>query len=71
MREAVHQRGLQPPRAPHAVVLRPCHIGYIPNGRVYGVSKLARIVDMYARRLQLQERLTERISQVVMRATCA
>ena len=43
-----------------------CHIGYIPNGKVFGVSKLARIVDMYARRLQLQERLTEQISQVVM-----
>ena len=43
-----------------------CHIGYIPNGRVFGVSKLARLVDMYARRLQIQERLTEQISQVVM-----
>jgi GTP cyclohydrolase I len=43
-----------------------CHIGYIPNGRVFGVSKLARLVDMYARRLQLQERLTEQISREVM-----
>ena len=43
-----------------------CHIGYIPNGRVFGVSKLARLVDMYARRLQLQERLTDQISQAVM-----
>ncbi len=43
-----------------------CHIGYIPDGRVFGVSKLARLVDMYARRLQLQERLTEQISQSVM-----
>ena len=43
-----------------------CHIGYIPHGRVFGVSKLARVVDMYARRLQLQERLTEQISQEVM-----
>src|SRR5437773_759821 len=43
-----------------------CHIGYIPSGRVFGVSKLARVVDMYARRLQLQERLTEQISQEIM-----
>ena len=43
-----------------------CHIAYIPNGKVFGVSKLARLVDMYARRLQLQERLTEQISQAVM-----
>src|SRR5215831_4761070 len=43
-----------------------CHVGYIPDGKVFGVSKLARLVDMYARRLQLQERLTEQISQVVM-----
>ena len=43
-----------------------CHIGYIPSGKVFGVSKLARLVDMYARRLQLQERLTEQISQKVL-----
>ena len=43
-----------------------CHIGYIPSGRVFGVSKLARMVDMYARRLQLQERLTEQISREIM-----
>ncbi|MEO8739167.1 MAG: GTP cyclohydrolase I FolE [Casimicrobiaceae bacterium] len=43
-----------------------CHIGYIPDGRVFGVSKLARLVDMYARRLQLQERLTEQISKSVL-----
>jgi GTP cyclohydrolase I len=43
-----------------------CHIGYIPNGKVFGLSKLARLVDLYARRLQIQERLTEQISQVVM-----
>jgi len=43
-----------------------CHIGYSRSGRVFGVSKLARMVDMYARRLQLQERLTEQISQEIM-----
>ena len=43
-----------------------CHIGYIPTGKVFGVSKLARLADMYARRLQLQERLTEQISRAVM-----
>jgi GTP cyclohydrolase I len=45
-----------------------CHIGYIPSGKVFGVSKLARVVDMYARRLQLQERLTEQISEEIMHA---
>jgi GTP cyclohydrolase I len=48
-----------------------CHIGYIPSGRVFGVSKLARLVDMFARRLQLQERLTEQISRVVMESVGA
>ena len=48
-----------------------CHIGYIPSGTVFGVSKLARLVDMYARRLQLQERLTEQISNVVMKSVNA
>ncbi|MFN2186611.1 MAG: GTP cyclohydrolase I FolE [Anaerolineae bacterium] len=43
-----------------------CHIGYLPQGQVFGVSKLARLADMYARRLQLQERLTEQISQAIM-----
>ncbi|MHB8997215.1 MAG: GTP cyclohydrolase I FolE [Armatimonadota bacterium] len=42
------------------------HIGYIGHGKVVGVSKLARLVDLYARRLQIQERLTEQIAQAVM-----
>lgn len=45
-----------------------CHIGYIAKGKVLGVSKLARIVDMFARRFQLQERLTEQIAHAVAEA---
>ena len=43
-----------------------CHIGYIARKKVIGVSKLARIVDCYARRLQIQERLTAQIAREVM-----
>ncbi|MGD0273687.1 MAG: GTP cyclohydrolase I FolE [Gaiellaceae bacterium] len=42
-----------------------CHVGYIPDGKVIGVSKIARLVDMYARRLQIQERLTEQIAHAI------
>ncbi|MBQ5530387.1 MAG: GTP cyclohydrolase I FolE [Kiritimatiellae bacterium] len=48
-----------------------CAIGYVANGKVLGVSKLARIVDMYARRLQIQERMTEQIADAVMAETGA
>ena len=43
-----------------------CHIGYIPRGKVVGISKLARLVDVYARRLQLQERLTNQVARMLM-----
>ncbi len=43
-----------------------CHIGYIPKGKVYGVSKLARLADIFARRLQLQERMTNQIARTIM-----
>ena len=42
-----------------------CHIGYIPNGKVFGVSKLARLVDCFARRLQIQERLTQQLADYI------
>lgn len=48
-----------------------CHIAYIPNGKVLGLSKFARIVDMYARRLQIQENLTQEIGQAVQQVTNA
>ena len=48
-----------------------CAIGYISKGKVLGVSKLARIVDMYARRLQIQERMTEEIADAIMAETGA
>ena len=43
-----------------------CHIGYIAQDRVYGVSKLARLVDCFSRRLQVQERLTQQIASCLM-----
>ena len=45
-----------------------CHVAYIPTGKVIGLSKIARIVDMYARRLQIQENLTKQIADTLMEA---
>lgn len=48
-----------------------CHVGYLPNGKVLGLSKIARIVDFYARRLQIQERLSSEIADCIANITGA
>lgn len=48
-----------------------CHIAYMPTGKVLGLSKIARIVDLYAKRLQIQEQLTKQIADTVMSVTGA
>jgi GTP cyclohydrolase IA len=48
-----------------------CHVGYLPAGRVLGLSKVARIVDMFARRLQIQEKLTQEIAEAIMDCAAA
>ena len=45
-----------------------CHVAYIPNGKITGLSKIARVVETYARRLQVQERLTEQIRDCIQEA---
>ena len=48
-----------------------CHVAYLPTGKVLGLSKVARIVDLFARRLQIQESLTSQIAQTIMDVTNA
>ncbi|NCF16805.1 MAG: GTP cyclohydrolase I FolE [Haliea sp.] len=46
-----------------------CHVAYIPTGKVIGLSKVARLVDVFARRLQIQEALTTQIAETIMEVT--
>ena len=48
-----------------------CHVAYIPDGKVLGLSKVARIVDMFSRRLQIQENLAQQIAKTVAEVTGA
>ncbi len=48
-----------------------CHVAYLPSGKVLGLSKVARIVDMFARRLQIQENMTKQIADTIMQVTDA
>ncbi len=48
-----------------------CHVGYLPGNKILGLSKIARIVDVYARRLQVQENLTKQIAEAIKHYTKA
>ncbi|MBF0532159.1 MAG: GTP cyclohydrolase I FolE [Candidatus Omnitrophica bacterium] len=48
-----------------------CHVGYLPKGKILGLSKISRIVDVFARRLQVQENLTKQVAETIMRYTQA
>ncbi|MBC8741839.1 GTP cyclohydrolase I FolE [Paraburkholderia sp. UCT31] len=49
-----------------ATIFGVAHIGYIPNGRIVGLSKMSRVVDIFAKRLQVQERLTNQIADAII-----
>src|SRR4029078_9541734 len=46
-----------------------CHVAYLPKGKIIGLSKIARIVDLFARRLQVQEKLTKQIAETILEIT--
>lgn len=48
-----------------------CHVGYLPSEKVIGLSKIARIVDMFARRLQIQEQMTQEVAEAIQEVTDA
>lgn len=48
-----------------------CHVAYLPNGKIIGLSKIARLVDVHARRLQVQEKLTKEIAHTIRKVTDA
>ena len=50
-----------------APIIGRAHVGYLPNGKVVGISKLARVVDAYARRFQVQEKMTAQIADCIQR----
>ena len=52
-------------RAPFVAVFGKCHVGYLPNKKVVGLSKIPRVVDAFSRRLQVQERLTVQIAETL------
>ena len=50
-----------------APIIGRCHVGYLPDGKVVGISKLARVVEAYARRFQVQEKMTAQIADCIQR----
>lgn len=48
-----------------------CHVAYLPNGKVLGLSKVARVIEVFARRLQIQENMTTQIAEAMMASTGA